>query len=135
MTEGGCSTGDAAGGERPCRLLVVEDEPLLREAICSYLEFRGFEVVRTGSLSEARHHLVRMPFCAAIVDVGLPDGDGLTLLRHAGPERAMVISAVPDESRYARMGVVWRLDKPLDLHALDDWVVALPPCRATRASR
>ena len=107
------------------RLLVAEDEELLREVLSSFFEARGFEVARARSLAEAERHLVAGSFDAAIVDVGLPDGDGLTLIARADPSRSVVISARPDERRYARFGVRHHLAKPLDLPELAELVSSL----------
>lgn len=104
---------------------MVEDECALREALCVFLELRGFAVTRAGTLAEAHRHLAGTAFDAAILDVMLPDGDGLSLLPRARPERSVVISALPDERRYEQSGVRHRLAKPLDLSALERLVRSL----------
>jgi DNA-binding response OmpR family regulator len=96
-------------------VLIVEDETLLRRALATYLERRGAVVAQAGSLAEARAALAARAFDALVLDVGLPDGDGLALLGHASVERALVVSAVPDPARYAELGVRHHLPKPLDL--------------------
>lgn len=62
------------------RVLVVEDEPRIREVIgAQFTREPGFEVAgEAGSLDEARGMLDRAD--VAILDVGLPDGDGLDLI-------------------------------------------------------
>lgn len=97
------------------RVLIVEDEATLRRSLAVYLAGRGVAVAEAGSLAEARAALACGCFDALILDVGLPDGDGLELLAAAGVRRALVVSAVPDPARYARHGVVHHLAKPLDL--------------------
>jgi len=63
------------------RLLLVEDETELRELVGRNLTRAGFAVDALGGLDEARAALGTSPFDAIILDLGLPDGDGLTLLR------------------------------------------------------
>src|SRR5215510_10849659 len=63
------------------RLLVVDDEPFLRDAVAASLRFLGFEVAtaETGAeaLSVARSH----PFDLMVLDVMLPDIDGFEVIR------------------------------------------------------
>lgn len=101
------------------RMLVVEDEPLLGEALGAWFRARGFEVERARSLAEARIQLAGAPFHATLLDVRLPDGDGLSLLASVRPTRTVVISATPDEDRYQQMGVLHHLPKPLELRQLE----------------
>jgi DNA-binding response OmpR family regulator len=100
------------------RVLIVEDEPTLRTALAAYLALRGVAVAEAGSLAQARSQLAGASFDALVVDVGLPDGDGLDLVAAAGAERALVISALPDPARYARRGIRHHLAKPFELGAL-----------------
>jgi DNA-binding response OmpR family regulator len=97
------------------RVLIVEDEEVLRQSLARYLAGRGLAVAVAGSLAEARMALAGGAFEAVVLDVGLPDGDGLDLLERAGAGRALVVSGAPDPARYARHGVVHHLAKPLDL--------------------
>ena len=65
------------------RLLLVEDDALFREGLALLLEWRtGLGSVQAGSLAEAQLILSDTndkPACA-IVDLDLPDGDGIDLL-------------------------------------------------------
>ena len=97
------------------RVLIVEDEIGLRCRLARYLEGRGLAVSQAGSLAEAETLLDREEFDAVVLDVGLPDGDGLTLLTRSPAERSLVITANPDPERFERCGVVHHLAKPLDL--------------------
>ena len=62
------------------RILVVEDNGELVGLITKALERAGMEVdsVRTAGDGEAA--LRTMPYAALVLDLGLPDADGLTLL-------------------------------------------------------
>jgi CheY-like chemotaxis protein len=64
------------GGAR-LRILVVEDEPLVRMMLVQDLETLGFEVEEAASAAQALENANGI--CAAIIDVGLPDvkGDAL----------------------------------------------------------
>ncbi len=107
------------------RVLVVEDEVALRRYLVQYLRMKGAVVAEAGSLAEADTLLDRSDFDAIVVDVGLPDGDGLELLDRSPPERALVITANPDPARFALRGVLHHLAKPLDLREFGREVHAL----------
>ena len=62
------------------RVLVVEDEPDLREAIVAYLTLEAIDAVGVGSLADAQAWRDQHDFDILILDLGLPDGDGLRWL-------------------------------------------------------
>jgi len=62
------------------RLLVIEDEPRIAEILKSALRQAGFIVDAVHLCADAREALVLIRYDAAILDLGLPDGDGLELL-------------------------------------------------------
>ena len=62
------------------RLLVVEDEPRIAEILKSGLQRAGFVVDVVRLCADARAALALTPYDAAILDLGLPDGDGMDLL-------------------------------------------------------
>ena len=97
------------------RVLIVEDEVALRRWLVRCLRGRGVDVAEAGSLAEAKTQLDRLDFDAVVLDLGLPDGDGLTLLDRSPAERVLIITANPDPTRLERSGVVHHLAKPLDL--------------------
>lgn len=63
------------------RLLLIEDDCLLAEALTSRLEKGGFSVDTTGSAKEAMILGAQEDYQAAVLDLGLPDGNGLDLLK------------------------------------------------------
>ena len=75
----------------PAPVLVVEDEPLVRarlERLLHQLGYPADALLFAGSLAEARGRLADAPVALALVDLGLPDGNGIELiaeLRAADP--------------------------------------------------
>ena len=65
----------------PARLLVVDDEPALREALQSSLEFEGYKVVTANDGQEALAAVAAEPYDAVLLDVMMPRLDGLTACR------------------------------------------------------
>jgi DNA-binding response OmpR family regulator len=65
------------------RLLVIEDEARIAEILRKALERAGFIVDAVASCADARAALAHFPYDVAILDLGLPDGDGLSLLSEA----------------------------------------------------
>lgn len=64
------------------RLLVVDDEHDLAALIGRALERAGFAVDVAPDLAQTRDHLAVARYDSVILDLSLPDGDGLSLLRH-----------------------------------------------------
>jgi DNA-binding response OmpR family regulator len=62
------------------RLLVIEDEARIIEVLRAALSRAGFAVDAVATMADARAALPLAPYDAVILDLGLPDGDGLTLL-------------------------------------------------------
>lgn len=62
-------------------ILIVEDEPIIRETMAEFLQGEGYEVRATGTVSEALNIARERDYDVAICDVQLPDGDGVKLLR------------------------------------------------------
>jgi DNA-binding response OmpR family regulator len=63
------------------RLLVVEDEARIAELVRAALLRDGFAVDVIGLCADAREALATTPYDAVILDLGLPDEDGLRLLK------------------------------------------------------
>src|SRR5246127_1369793 len=63
------------------RLLIVEDNEELAELLAKGLRTAGYEADILSSIEEARSVLETTFYAALILDLGLPDGDGLELLR------------------------------------------------------
>jgi two-component system OmpR family response regulator len=62
-------------------LLVVDDEPFLREAVAASLRFLGFGVTTAETAADALRLARDQAFDLMILDVMLPDGDGFEVVR------------------------------------------------------
>jgi DNA-binding NtrC family response regulator len=65
----------------PARILVVDDEPLIRDTLAEYLQGEGFVVRACASGEEAQEAARQHPFDIALCDVNLPGIDGIELLQ------------------------------------------------------
>jgi DNA-binding response OmpR family regulator len=88
------------------RILIVEDEPLIRLFVVDSLEEFGFEVVEAENAAEAVTRLADEAGAvgAAIIDVGLPDRPGDALaeeLRTKWPDLPIVIASGRDTNEFA----------------------------------
>jgi DNA-binding response OmpR family regulator len=63
------------------RLLIVEDDDIVADAIVRGLSAAHYSVHRVASAEAARAALEAEEFALAVIDVGLPGADGLTLVR------------------------------------------------------
>ena len=63
------------------RILLIEDDPRLAEMVAEYLGESGFRVSRAASGEAGLAQLAREPFDALVLDLMLPDMDGLELCR------------------------------------------------------
>jgi HAMP domain-containing protein/signal transduction histidine kinase/DNA-binding response OmpR family regulator len=62
------------------RLLVIEDDALTQKSIAALVDSTGVEVVQASSGEEALAQLERAPFDCVVLDLGLPDMSGFSLL-------------------------------------------------------
>ena len=63
------------------RLLLIDDDVRLSTMVGDYLRNAGFEVEAAGSLAQGRDKLASSGYDALVLDLMLPDGDGLELCR------------------------------------------------------
>ena len=63
------------------RLLIVEDDDIVADAITRGLTAANYSVLRVSSAEAAQAVLAGEEFAMAVIDVGLPGADGLTLVR------------------------------------------------------
>lgn len=114
----------------PAHVLVVEDNALVTSAARILLEDAGFRVSTASRVSEAYAICRTDPPDAILLDLRLPDGDGLSLVNRLREDGAPlpVIAALtgrdePDiRTRCRRAGCVEVLLKPVDARVLVDLV-------------
>ena len=70
----------------PIRVLIVDDDTAFRRTIGAVLAARGYEIAgEAGSLAEARIAISELNPDGVLLDVNLPDGDGLSLAADLPP--------------------------------------------------
>ena len=95
-------TPGGTGQDRPAeaRLLVVDDEPNIRELLSASLRFAGFEVVTAADGNAALRAAAEHQPDLVVLDVMLPDMDGFTVLRrlraHGDPIPVLFLTARDD---------------------------------------
>ena len=101
-------------------VLVVDDEPVVRDFLKHCLEEWGYAVVQAGSADEALDHMVARPASVVLVDVKMPGHDGLWLaerLRADWPGTPVVMASGIDDLQTVRqsrdLGAVDYLTKPI----------------------
>lgn len=74
------------------RIMVVDDDADLRQLICEYLSRNGFEVSGAANSREMNTLLARDDYDCIILDLMMPEEDGLSILRRLnGPDRPAII--------------------------------------------
>src|ERR1700749_486241 len=107
------------------RLLIVEDNEELAGLLAKGLKTAGYEADLLSTVEEARAVLSTTFYAAMILDIGLPDGDGLDLLREIrqrdNPVPVLVLTArggLTDRVQGLRSGADDYLVKPFALEEL-----------------
>jgi len=120
------------------RVLLVEDDPVLASAVSEHLTRGGYAVDVAPTLAVARA-CVHAPYAAVVLDLGLPDGSGLSLLplfaRQPEPPAVLVLTAqdrLSDRVRGLDAGADDYLVKPFDLPELSARLRAIVRRRAGR---
>ena len=121
------------------RILLVEDDDILRDGIVVGLGLEGFEVDAVACLADARAAIG--DHAGVVLDIGLPDGSGLDLLaewRRAGVETPVLLltarDMVADRVEGLDRGADDYLGKPFDLTELSARLRAIMRRASGRAS-
>ncbi|WP_417523478.1 PAS domain S-box protein [Marinovum sp.] len=122
---GGMVSGDEPSGKR-ARVLLVEDDLLIRMATADMLADLGHDVVEAGTVKEASALLGTEDLQVMLTDLGLPDGNGMDLVRHVSetqPDVAVIIASGTDlrdqmESSTPGRRII-NLVKPYDQRSLE----------------
>lgn len=72
-------------------ILLVDDEPTLREPLAEYLEGQGFAVIEAQSAARARSALTEAVPDIVLLDIMMPGEDGLSLCRHLVETRGVPV--------------------------------------------
>ncbi len=103
-----------------CRILVVDDDPIVAESLADFLAREGFETATSLNATEARAALAGRPFGLVICDVSLPGmngGDLLREIRSKYPGTAVIMisgyGTIESAVEALRHGAVDYLTKPV----------------------
>ena len=114
------------------RLLLIEDNDELSSLIDKQLQASGFSIDRVDCVEDAISVLDSRAYAAMILDLGLPDGDGLKILRHARsrqqPLPVLILSArgrLEDRVKGLEQGADDYLVKPFAFEELKARISAL----------
>lgn len=106
------------------RILVIDDEVSIRRMLRVILEGAGHQVISAESASHGLQAMALEKPNLAILDLGLPDGDGMEVLRRLrewSSVPVMILSARPDSGEKVKaldLGADDYLTKPFDAHEL-----------------
>lgn len=102
-------------------MLVVDDDERYRERFARALRKRGFHVVEAGNVEEALARVSEQAFQRAVIDIRMPAGHGLVLLKQLKelyPELEVVVvtgyGSIATAIEAMRLGARDYLTKPID---------------------
>ncbi|HSJ31217.1 MAG TPA: sigma-54 dependent transcriptional regulator [Longimicrobiales bacterium] len=107
------------------RILILEDDKLIREVVAERLSQRGFEPVVASTLAEARRLIASEHPDAALLDVKLPDGEGTEILRElvtADDVPCVMMTAhgtIESAVAALRLGALDYLEKPFSIDRVE----------------
>jgi len=125
-------------------ILIIDDEPDIRELLEITLGRMNLGTVSAGSLEEARKHLQTRTFNLCLTDMRLPDGDGLDLVKEIQqlyPQTPVAVITAHGSTETAiaalKSGAFDFVSKPVDLNKLRSLVtsalkLSLPTTRDLR---
>lgn len=111
---------------KPIRVLILDDESTLRTALFRLLDRKGYQVVTAQRLDEARSFMSpEKPFDIAIVDMNLPDGNGLDLIseiKQVNPNTQVIVltgfATIDTAIQATQKGAYHFLTKPFNVEEL-----------------
>lgn len=122
------SPGQSTGSPSPraMKLLLVEDESALRTVLLSSLRQAGYVVEEAADFKQAQEKIMLYQYDCVLLDLTLPDGDGLDLLRalkaEGSPAGVLIITArdaLDDKITGLDLGADDYLSKPFHLSELN----------------
>jgi two-component system response regulator AtoC len=117
------SSESSASFKQQSKVLIVEDEALFARAVMRRLQKSNYECAHVESVQDARDILKQFSPDIVLLDMRLPDGNGLDLLPFFVAKNAMVIvmtahGEISDAVNAMKQGAVDYLKKPIDLEEL-----------------
>ncbi|AGH96381.1 sigma-54-dependent transcriptional regulator [Pseudobdellovibrio exovorus] len=111
---------------KPTRVLILDDESTLRTALFRLLDRKGYQVVTAQRLDEARSFMSpEKPFDIAIIDMNLPDGNGLdflTEIKRVSPATQVIVltgfASIDSAVQATQKGAYHFLTKPFNVEEL-----------------
>jgi len=101
-------------------ILIVDDEPIVRESLRDWLQDAGYKVVTAETGEEALDLISRQDFSVLILDIRLPGRTGIAVLREVKEKKpdtkAIIITAYPTSDLTAealKLGAMDCLVKPI----------------------
>ena len=114
------------------KILIIEDEHALQESIFKYLEHQGFICEAVSDFLQAKDKLARFDYDCIVVDIGLPYGSGLDLvkeLKYMESKAGIIIisakNALEDKLAGLDLGADDYLAKPFYLSELTSRINAI----------
>ncbi|MBV6271969.1 sigma-54 dependent transcriptional regulator [Alcaligenaceae bacterium CGII-47] len=101
-------------------LLITDDEPAIRELLAEVAQSEGYSVALAGDIRQARIQIERQKPDVVLMDMLLPDGDGIKFWTELGQTDIQVVfitghSSIDSAIEALRCGAVDYLRKPLSL--------------------
>lgn len=114
------------------KILIIEDEHALQESILKYLEHQGFICEAVSNFMQAKDKIARFDYDCIVVDIGLPYGSGLDLvkeLKYMESKAGIIIisakNALEDKLEGLDLGADDYLAKPFYLSELTSRINAI----------
>jgi two-component system OmpR family response regulator len=114
------------------KILLIEDDAILADGLLHTLQSSGYSMLTATTGNAAEHLLIAQEFDLIILDLGLPDIDGLALLRSIRrrklPVPILILTArdgMNDRIEGIEQGADDYLSKPFDLRELEARIQAL----------
>lgn len=108
------------------KVLIIEDEKHIADSVDSYLKMEGYVCERAANFQEASEKIEMYDYDCTLVDINLPDGSGLDLIRllkaKRNPAGIIIISArqsINDRITGLEIGADDYLTKPFNLPELN----------------
>jgi len=129
-------TGSAASADKEETILVVDDEPLVRDLLVQFLSLRGYRALGVKDGAEALSMVEQAPPDLILLDLIMPGMDGVEVLRQLGQREyrggVIIITGSHDEERLDEAWVMEPqevIGKPVDLEQLLTSIQLVLVCR------